>query len=175
MGDTQSKPAGSKKEDGDKYLQTFHKLNPPPFKETDDGLDNGERNFKVKLMQRSLEKRRDVYEIKFITLARYAPHLIPTTKEKCYRFLQGLNRDLRHPLLVEQVRLIEINLEVLAFMYDVGSKYNVSRNKTINESSRDRDNVSDKKSRYSNSRESGSKACIDSYRYNEYIHYGRIY
>ncbi|KAH0433810.1 hypothetical protein IEQ34_026941 [Dendrobium chrysotoxum] len=32
MGDAQSKSAGSKEEEGDKYLQTFHKLKPSLFK-----------------------------------------------------------------------------------------------------------------------------------------------
>ncbi|KAI0493618.1 hypothetical protein KFK09_023737 [Dendrobium nobile] len=60
------------------------------------------------------------YEAEFTALARYAAHLIPTPEEKCYRFLHGLNRELRHPLvpfrihefseLVERARLIEIDL-----------------------------------------------------------------
>ncbi|KAH0470179.1 hypothetical protein IEQ34_001737 [Dendrobium chrysotoxum] len=32
MGDAQNKSAGSKEEEGDKHLQTFHKLKPPLFK-----------------------------------------------------------------------------------------------------------------------------------------------
>ncbi|KAI0488453.1 hypothetical protein KFK09_028285 [Dendrobium nobile] len=32
MGDAQSKLAGSKEEEADKHLQTFHKLRPPLFK-----------------------------------------------------------------------------------------------------------------------------------------------
>lgn len=32
MGDAHSKSVGSKEEDGDKHLQTFHKLKPPLFK-----------------------------------------------------------------------------------------------------------------------------------------------
>ncbi|PKU72216.1 hypothetical protein MA16_Dca006809 [Dendrobium catenatum] len=39
------------------------------------------------------------YEAEFTALARYASHLISTAEEKCCRFLQGLNRELRHPLV----------------------------------------------------------------------------
>ncbi|KAH0470166.1 hypothetical protein IEQ34_001724 [Dendrobium chrysotoxum] len=42
------------------------------------------------------------YEAEFTLLFRYAPHLIPAVEEKCYGFLLGLNRELRHPLFSEQ-------------------------------------------------------------------------
>lgn len=60
------------------------------------------------------------YEAEFTALSRYAPQLISTPDEKCYRFLHGLRHDLRHPLvplrlrefseLVERARLIENDL-----------------------------------------------------------------
>ncbi|PKU84470.1 hypothetical protein MA16_Dca002983 [Dendrobium catenatum] len=60
------------------------------------------------------------YEAEFTALARYAPQLVNTSAEKCYRFLRGLRDSLRHPLvpfhisdfseLVEKARLIENNL-----------------------------------------------------------------
>ncbi|PKU84738.1 hypothetical protein MA16_Dca008148 [Dendrobium catenatum] len=43
------------------------------------------------------------YEAEFTALARYAYHLILTAEEKCYRFLQGLNRELRYPLVPLQI------------------------------------------------------------------------
>ncbi|KAI0511903.1 hypothetical protein KFK09_012537 [Dendrobium nobile] len=60
------------------------------------------------------------YEAKFTALARYAPQLVSTSTEKCYRFMRGLRDSLRHPLvpfhisnfseLVERARLIENDL-----------------------------------------------------------------
>ncbi|XP_028549039.1 uncharacterized protein LOC114579208 [Dendrobium catenatum] len=38
------------------------------------------------------------YEAEFTALARYAPQLVNTSAEKCYRFLRGLRDSLRHPL-----------------------------------------------------------------------------
>ncbi|KAI0492241.1 hypothetical protein KFK09_026510 [Dendrobium nobile] len=60
------------------------------------------------------------YEAEFTTLARYAPQLVSTSAERCYRFLRGLRDSLRQPLvpfhisdfaeLVERARLIENDL-----------------------------------------------------------------
>ncbi|KAI0493814.1 hypothetical protein KFK09_023939 [Dendrobium nobile] len=60
------------------------------------------------------------YEAEFTALARYAPQLVSTSTEKCYRFLRGLRDSLRQPLvpfhisdfseLVERARLIENDL-----------------------------------------------------------------
>ncbi|PKU59655.1 hypothetical protein MA16_Dca020853 [Dendrobium catenatum] len=60
------------------------------------------------------------YEAEFTALARYAPQLVSTSAEKCYRFLRGLRDSLRQPLvpfhisnfseLVERARLIENDL-----------------------------------------------------------------
>ncbi|PKU80152.1 hypothetical protein MA16_Dca021327 [Dendrobium catenatum] len=57
------------------------------------------------------------YEAEFTALARYAPQLVSTSAERCYRFLRGLRDTLRQPLipfritdfseLVERARLIE--------------------------------------------------------------------
>ncbi|PKU76268.1 hypothetical protein MA16_Dca020641 [Dendrobium catenatum] len=59
-------------------------------------------------------------EAEFTILARYAPQLVSTSAEKCYRFLRGLRDSLRQPLvpfhifdfseLVERARLIENDL-----------------------------------------------------------------
>ncbi|KAH0452421.1 hypothetical protein IEQ34_019720 [Dendrobium chrysotoxum] len=97
------------------------------------------------------------YEAKFTTLFRYDPHLIPTTKEKCYRFLQGLNKELRNLLvplwihsfskLVERHILTEMDLLVSAFRYDVSSMYDESRRRTRDELIKDRESVSDKRSK----------------------------
>ncbi|XP_020703922.2 uncharacterized protein LOC110115127 [Dendrobium catenatum] len=88
------------------------------------------------------------------------------------RFLQGLNRELRHPLvplrihefskLVKRARLIENDLAALESRYEVTKR-------SRDESSRERDR--DKKSKYSESRGSASVASSGSY--NECIHYGR--
>ncbi|KAI0499028.1 hypothetical protein KFK09_019928 [Dendrobium nobile] len=68
------------------------------------------------------------YEAEFTALSRYAAHLILSPEEKCYRFLHGLNRELRHPLvpfrihefseLVERARLIEIDLATPVLRYE---------------------------------------------------------
>ncbi|KAI0491606.1 hypothetical protein KFK09_025866 [Dendrobium nobile] len=60
------------------------------------------------------------YEAEFTALARYAPQLVSTSAERCYRFLRGLRDTLRQPLipfritdfaeLVERARLIENDL-----------------------------------------------------------------
>ncbi|XP_020681782.1 uncharacterized protein LOC110099088, partial [Dendrobium catenatum] len=60
------------------------------------------------------------YEAEFTALARYAPQLVSTSAERCYRFLRGLRDSLRQPLvpfhisdfseLVERARLIENDL-----------------------------------------------------------------
>ncbi|PKU83236.1 hypothetical protein MA16_Dca006636 [Dendrobium catenatum] len=60
------------------------------------------------------------YEVEFSALARYAPQLVSTYAEKCYRFLRGLRDSLRQPLvpfyssdfseLVERARLVENDL-----------------------------------------------------------------
>ncbi|PKU71838.1 hypothetical protein MA16_Dca016291 [Dendrobium catenatum] len=60
------------------------------------------------------------YEAKFTALARYAPQLVSTSAEKCYRFLMGLHDSLRKPLvpfhisdfseLTERARSIENDL-----------------------------------------------------------------
>ncbi|KAI0501334.1 hypothetical protein KFK09_016278 [Dendrobium nobile] len=60
------------------------------------------------------------YEAEFTALARYAPQLVSTSAEKCYRFLRGLRDSLRQPLvpfhifyfseLVERARLVENDL-----------------------------------------------------------------
>ncbi|PKU62556.1 hypothetical protein MA16_Dca024687 [Dendrobium catenatum] len=60
------------------------------------------------------------YEAEFTTLARYAPQLVSTSAERCYRFLRGLRDTLRQPLipfritdfseLMERARLIENDL-----------------------------------------------------------------
>ncbi|KAI0510722.1 hypothetical protein KFK09_011331 [Dendrobium nobile] len=57
------------------------------------------------------------YEAEFTALVRYAPQLVSTSAEKCYRFLRGLRDSLRQSLvpfhisdfseLVERARLIE--------------------------------------------------------------------
>ncbi|PKU76304.1 hypothetical protein MA16_Dca019533 [Dendrobium catenatum] len=57
------------------------------------------------------------YEAEFTALARYAPQLVSTSVEKCYKFPRGLRDSLRQPLvpfhisdffkLVEIARLIE--------------------------------------------------------------------
>ncbi|PKU70123.1 RNA-directed DNA polymerase [Dendrobium catenatum] len=62
------------------------------------------------------------YEAEFTALARYAPQLVSTSAERCYRFLRGLRDTLRQPLipfritdfseLVERARLIEIQPRV---------------------------------------------------------------
>ncbi|KAH0467646.1 hypothetical protein IEQ34_002679 [Dendrobium chrysotoxum] len=70
----------------------------------------------------------------------YAPHLIPTTEEKCYRFLQWLNREFKHPLLVERARLIEIDLAAQTSRYEVSSRYNVNRMRSRDELNKGRDN-----------------------------------
>lgn len=117
-------------------------------------------------------------EAEFTTFAKYAPHLIPTTEKKCYSFLQGLNRELIHPLvplwiheffeLVEQARLIEINLVASTSRYEVGSRYYVSKKRSRDEPSRERDN--NKKNRYSDLRGSASITFTGSY--SECIHCG---
>ncbi|XP_020690858.1 uncharacterized protein LOC110105623, partial [Dendrobium catenatum] len=63
------------------------------------------------------------YEAEFTALSRYAPQLISTSEEKCYRFLKGLRDSLRQPLiplrikdfaeLVESARLLENDIEVM--------------------------------------------------------------
>ncbi|KAH0462013.1 hypothetical protein IEQ34_009588 [Dendrobium chrysotoxum] len=68
------------------------------------------------------------YEIELTALVRYTPYLIPITK-KVLKFLQGLNRVLRHPLvtlriqeffeLVEWTRLIEIDLAAPTSRYEI--------------------------------------------------------
>ncbi|KAH0468252.1 hypothetical protein IEQ34_003285 [Dendrobium chrysotoxum] len=98
--------------------------------------------------------------LSLFALARYAPHLIPTTKEKCDRFLQGLHR------------LIEIDLAVLTSRHDESSRYNVNRRRSTDEISKDRDRDNDKKSHYSDLRASGSIASTDGY--DECIHYVRL-
>ncbi|PKU66486.1 hypothetical protein MA16_Dca018188 [Dendrobium catenatum] len=60
------------------------------------------------------------YKAEFTALARYAPQLVSTSAERCYRFLRGLRDSLRQPLvpfhisdfseLVERARLIENDL-----------------------------------------------------------------
>ncbi|KAI0497432.1 hypothetical protein KFK09_020656 [Dendrobium nobile] len=102
------------------------------------------------------------YEAEFTALARYAAHLIPTAEEKCYRFLHGLNRELRHPLvpfrihefseLVERARLIEIDLATPVPRYeDTRRRRDEVRR---DDSGRDRDR--EKRSRYESSRGSAS-------------------
>ncbi|PKU83993.1 hypothetical protein MA16_Dca006468 [Dendrobium catenatum] len=84
------------------------------------------------------------YEAEFTALAKYA-HLIPTAEEKCYRFLEGLNRELKHPLVplriqefskLKWARLIEIDLTASVSRYEVGSIYDVSMSR--DEPSRER-------------------------------------
>ncbi|KAH0461545.1 hypothetical protein IEQ34_009120 [Dendrobium chrysotoxum] len=69
--------------------------------------------------------------------------------EKCYRFLQRLNRELRNSLvtlriqeffeLVEWARLIEIDLAALVSRYEVSSKYDVSKRRSRDKPSRERE------------------------------------
>ncbi|KAI0502055.1 hypothetical protein KFK09_017000 [Dendrobium nobile] len=102
------------------------------------------------------------YEAEFTALSRYAAHLIPTPEEKCYRFLHGLNRELRHPLvpfrihefseLVERARLIEIDLATPVLRYeDTRRRRDEVRR---DDSYRDRDR--EKRSRYEGSKGSAS-------------------
>ncbi|KAH0455602.1 hypothetical protein IEQ34_015634 [Dendrobium chrysotoxum] len=72
---------------------------------------------------------------------------------------------------VKRVRLIEINLIVSTSRYNMSSRYDVTRRRIEDESSRDRKSVSDKKSKYNDSRGTESIAATGSY--NERIHYGR--
>ncbi|XP_020683951.2 uncharacterized protein LOC110100682, partial [Dendrobium catenatum] len=68
------------------------------------------------------------YEAEFTALSRYAPQLISTSEEKCYRFLKGLRDSLRQPLiplrikefseLVESARLLENDMEVVKQKWD---------------------------------------------------------
>ncbi|KAH0454699.1 hypothetical protein IEQ34_016623 [Dendrobium chrysotoxum] len=72
------------------------------------------------------------YEDKFTALARYVPQLISIAEEKCYRFLRGLRDELRHPLLplriqeflelVERTRLVENDLTIPQFIWDMNMK-----------------------------------------------------
>ena len=72
------------------------------------------------------------YEAEFTALARYAPQLVGTPEDKCYRFLRGLRDGLRHPLvpfhirefseLVERARLIENDLAVTQQRWDASRK-----------------------------------------------------
>ncbi|XP_028547385.1 uncharacterized protein LOC114578401, partial [Dendrobium catenatum] len=68
------------------------------------------------------------YEVEFTALSRYAPQLISTSKEKCYRFLKGLRDSLRQPLiplrikdlaeLVESARLLENDIEMMKHKWE---------------------------------------------------------
>ncbi|KAI0524336.1 hypothetical protein KFK09_003703 [Dendrobium nobile] len=97
------------------------------------------------------------YEAEFTALARYAAHLIPTAEEKCYRFLHGLNRELRHPLvpfrihefseLVERARLIEIDLATPVPRYDDTRR----RRDDVRRDDSGRDRDREKRSRYEGS------------------------
>ena len=92
------------------------------------------------------------YEAEFLALARYAPQLIPTVEERCYRFLRGLREELRHPLvpleirdfsrLVEKARLLENDLLSSQLPGDSGRK------RFVGESSR---SAGGKKSRFGQS------------------------
>ncbi|KAI0496741.1 hypothetical protein KFK09_023065 [Dendrobium nobile] len=121
------------------------------------------------------------YEAEFTALARYASHLIPTAEEKCYRFLHGLNRELRHPLvpfriheffeLVERARLIEIDLTTPVSKHDdIRRRRDEVRR---DESCRDRDR--EKRSRYGDSKGSalGSASVVSSGGFSACIHCGR--
>ncbi|KAI0520121.1 hypothetical protein KFK09_007592 [Dendrobium nobile] len=100
------------------------------------------------------------YEAEFTALSRYAAHLIPTPEEKCYRFLHGLNRELRHPLvpfrihefseLVERARLIELDLATPV------SRYEDTRRRRDEVRKDDSDRDREKKSRYDSLRGSAS-------------------
>ncbi|KAI0518731.1 hypothetical protein KFK09_006167 [Dendrobium nobile] len=102
------------------------------------------------------------YEAEFTALARYAAHLIPTAEEKCYRFLHGLNRELRHPLvpfrihefseLVERARLIEIDLATPVPRYEDTRR----RRDDVRRDDSGRDRDREKRSRYESSRGSAS-------------------
>ncbi|KAI0531378.1 hypothetical protein KFK09_000932 [Dendrobium nobile] len=120
------------------------------------------------------------YEAEFTALARYASHLIPTAEEKYYRFLHGLNRELRHPLvpfrihefseLVERARLIEIDLTTPVSRYDDTRRRRDEARRE--ESGRERDR--EKRSKYGDSRGSASgSASVVSSGSSECIHCGR--
>ncbi|KAI0512173.1 hypothetical protein KFK09_012811 [Dendrobium nobile] len=181
MGDAQSKMSGSKEEEADKHLQMFHKLKPPLFKGAV-GPQAVEDWIMREAFMRLEQGRRTVmqYEVEFTALARYASHLIPTAEEKCYRFLHGLNRELRHPLvpfwiheffeLVERARLIEIDLATPVSRFDDTRRRRDEARRE--ESGRERDR--EKRSKYGDSRgfASGSASVVSSGS-SECIHCGR--
>ena len=72
------------------------------------------------------------YEAEFSALARYAPQLVGTVDEKCYRFLRGLRDELRYPLIplrlrdfgemVERARLLENDPSTSLVSWSAGRK-----------------------------------------------------
>ncbi|XP_028547443.1 uncharacterized protein LOC110109806, partial [Dendrobium catenatum] len=112
---------------------------------------------------------------------KYAAHLIPTAEEKCYRFLYGLDRELRHPLvsfrihefseLVERARLIEIDLVTPVSRYDDTRR----RRDEVRRDDSGRDRDREKKSRYDDLKGSASRSAsvVSSGSSGECIHCGR--
>ena len=63
--------------------------------------DEKQREF-LNLRQRTLTVAK--YEVRFTQLSRYAPMMVTTEKDRCYRFEEGLNYEIRSKLTLSDLR-----------------------------------------------------------------------